>query len=257
MCQHHHHTTSSLSNSGMMQQAHSGAPSLFSNVMIPPKIIVMGMNNNNNNNMTHHMNMYFSSQSFETFVKYVLFENWNVDTDWKFALSVIGIFLVALLNQLIFFLLHIQVPKKRKILHICVSYIAKPIGFFLEMSIGYLLMLVSMTYNFGLFMAILFGNFVGYILFNMICTQMLEGYYHQGETTEHEEHACCKKREYEKIIDTEVKKYSTTGVVNFFDEEEVRTESMAINRGNNNDNNEIFHQYIEGTSSSVRSYHDY
>ncbi|KAG2379260.1 hypothetical protein C9374_007399 [Naegleria lovaniensis] len=247
MCQH------TLSASDMMPQAHSGAPSLFSNVMMPSQIIVMNMGDNNN--MTHHMNMYFSSESFQTFVKYVLFENWNVDTDWKFALSVIGIFLIALLNQFIFFLLHIQAPKKRKILYICVSYIAKPIGFFLEMSIGYLLMLVAMTYNFGLFMAIILGNFIGYILFNTICTQMLEGYYHQGENSESEKHACCKKREYEKIIDTEVKKYSTTGVVNFFDDEEVRTESMAINRGNN-DNNEIFHQYIEGTSSSVRSYHD-
>ncbi|EFC49964.1 predicted protein [Naegleria gruberi] len=231
MCQHHQMIHS------MMHSSSSGMDHMMQNSK--PMMMDMG------GNSTHHMLMYFSPQSFEPFVKYILFQNWNADNEWKYALSVIGIFLIAFFNQFIFFALHVQVDrKKRRILHYVISYICKPLGFFLEMSIGYLLMLVSMTYNFGLFMAIVMGNFVGYIIFNMICTSMLEGHYHQDQVEEEEkeeevEHECCKKRkEYEKINDTDVKRYDG-----------FTSTSMNIQRNN-------FDDFVEGASPSVRHLHD-
>ncbi|EFC49282.1 predicted protein [Naegleria gruberi] len=133
----------------------------------------------------HPMHMYFSMESFQPYYKYILFQNWNADTDWKYALSFLGVFLLAFFNQSIYFSLHFQVDeKRRRILHYLVSYIVKPIGFFVEMSIGYLLMLVSMTYNFGLFMAIIVGNFIGYIIFQMLISEYLER--KQARTSEEE-----------------------------------------------------------------------
>lgn len=112
-----------------------------------------------------------------------------------------------------------------------------------------------MTYNFGLFCAIIGGNFIGYIIFQQICTHMLEGYYNQDQIDPTKDEkpepaveeeapltagSCCHAREksYERISETNVKRYDS-GVVN--------NNSMNIQN-----NNTVFESYIEGSSPAAR-----
>ncbi|KAL9657832.1 hypothetical protein ABK040_013168 [Willaertia magna] len=177
-----------------------------------------------------NMLMYFTiPQSFEPWVKYILFEQWNADNNWKYALSLIGIFLIAFLNQFIHFLLHIQISyHKHKYLYYIINYVFKPLGFLFEMTVGYLLMLIAMNFNFGLLMGVVGGNTIGYIIFQLICMNMLDSYYHPNNQHANEDdfdhyggdgaiveksHHCCKKKGNEGNNNN---KGSGT-VVNYFD----------------------------------------
>jgi hypothetical protein len=51
--------------------------------------------------------------------------------------------------------------------------VVKPLLFLFNIAIGYTIMLVLMTYNFGLIMAILGGNFLGYLVFNIVIQEFL------------------------------------------------------------------------------------
>lgn len=125
-----------------------------------------------NMNPQHHMMMmYFSKQSFTINVPYLLFKQWNIGTNniTIYVSSTFLVFALGFINQLLLFLLHTRTNQR---FYQIISYFLKPIAFLFSVTIGYLLMLIVMTYNFGLFMAILGGNVFGYILFHLILQEL-------------------------------------------------------------------------------------
>ena len=93
----------------------------------------------------------------------LLFPSWVLNSSWKYILAVIATFLCALgLEKFI--------QQRRKVMAYMESgtyrLFVSALFYGIQLSVGYLLMLIIMIYSFVLFMAVILGLVSGHILFN-------------------------------------------------------------------------------------------
>ncbi len=135
-----------------------------------------------NNSSKHGMQMFFTNTIS---VPHLLFEPWAISEWWQYVIALIVCFVAAILNQFLVYLIKskVKLPKKesdeelrdlntqqklrRKRILTYIWFFSKPFVYLLQNSLGYLVMLVTMTYNMGLFLAVVAGNTVGFTVFCM------------------------------------------------------------------------------------------
>ncbi|KAF0977159.1 hypothetical protein FDP41_003812 [Naegleria fowleri] len=143
------------------------------------------MMDHSNHTMNHTMGgmpMYFVN-SYQ--VSHLLFEPVVIELWWHYLLAILICFGLSIFNQFLVFLVKrkVTIPKindedeyrnlennkkKRRKKMIAYSwFILKPLIYLVQNGLGYLLMLVTMTYNMGLFLAVVAGNTVGWTIFSM------------------------------------------------------------------------------------------
>uniref|UniRef100_A0A915B120 Copper transport protein n=2 Tax=Parascaris TaxID=6254 RepID=A0A915B120_PARUN len=121
-------------------------------------------------NNKHHMWMWFHTTLDDT----VLFDFWLIDAPWKMALSCASIFLLGVTLEAIRFL-RFQLSTNssasfscRTNYGLCALSEAHPLQtllFTVEVVLGYLLMLVFMTFSVWLCLAVILGTAFGYYIF--------------------------------------------------------------------------------------------
>ncbi|KAL9646569.1 hypothetical protein ABK040_006563 [Willaertia magna] len=132
--------------------------------------------------MNHSMPMYFVNRIE---VYNLLWENLNITEWWHYTLAIIIVFLISILNQFFIWIIRRQVKlpsikdekmvdliekdhkKKRGSKLSYLWYIVKPTVFLLQNGLSYMLMLIAMSYNVGIFLAIVVGSTVGWTLFSL------------------------------------------------------------------------------------------
>lgn len=98
----------------------------------------------------------------------LLFDGWTLDSPGAFAAGVIGTFLLGLIVELLTW-------TRRHVLQPSPRLQSSPLGlkavmglaFAAQTTLGYLLMLISMTYQAELFIAVVAGLSLGHLLFNV------------------------------------------------------------------------------------------
>ena len=143
---------------------------------------MMDSNGTMPNHTMHMMPMYFVN-TYQ--VSHLLFEPVIITEWWHYMLAIIICFGLSVFNQFLVYLVKRKVvyPKvksdddlrdyddnkrrQRKRYMAYAWYGLKPLIFLFQNTLGYLLMLVTMTYNMGLFMAVVAGNAVGWTIFSM------------------------------------------------------------------------------------------
>lgn len=118
----------------------------------------------------------------------ILFNGWNTNELWKFVLSVIGIFLIAILYEgfrLFREILRLNQIKKEanssnpeektfKEAAFTKQHGIQTLLHFIQLTVGYCLMLVAMTFNGWLFLAIVLGSGLGYFSLDWIRQKHIE-----------------------------------------------------------------------------------
>jgi len=97
-----------------------------------------------------------------------LFKNWKLDSPGKFSSAMVSTFLLAVLSEII--TIHGQTRIRefllsRKKNHIYIRKFVMTLLYGIEQCLGWALMLVSMTFSIELFVSVIFGIFVGKLLF--------------------------------------------------------------------------------------------
>jgi copper transporter 1 len=134
-------------------------------------------------NMDHSMKMYFH---FDV-MNYVLFQFWHTN-DWvTMTVTCLACFALALINQILFFIVryrplsdskqseyeelegNVQVESlpKRFLKNPYLWYVVKPIVYLFQITLGYFMMLIVMSYNAGFFISIVVGSVVGWSIFSL------------------------------------------------------------------------------------------
>jgi hypothetical protein len=112
------------------------------------------------------MKMYFY---FTTMVDVILWEGWSADSVPSFIGALAACFAMAIFNQFLYFLVHQRTTK----IPIFLQYALKPVAFAMQLGMGYFLMLILMTYNFWLFVSMVVGNTVGYLIFSILIGEVI------------------------------------------------------------------------------------
>ncbi|CAF1344492.1 unnamed protein product [Adineta ricciae] len=97
-----------------------------------------------------------------------LFKGWNVDNHTKYAFMIIGTFCMALLNGGLAFIRHFLVNKSQTNSSPLTyqAYLALVYG--VQIVLAYWMMLLVMTYETGVFLALVFGLTIGYFIFTLL-----------------------------------------------------------------------------------------
>ncbi|KAL0481462.1 hypothetical protein AKO1_011219 [Acrasis kona] len=107
------------------------------------------------------MKMYFE---YGSKVEYVLWKEWSAETPATYAATILAFIFMGFINQLFFLLanthIHTKIPQP-------IVAVLRGLAFAANMCVGYFLMLVLMTYNFWLFVALVGGSTIGYIIFSI------------------------------------------------------------------------------------------
>ena len=96
----------------------------------------------------------------------IFLNSWKLDSGAKFALAVVGAILAGIVCEGILKLRTVgqqRLPKDRPAL----SSIARILLYLLHRTVGYLAMLLAMTYQTEIFFAVLVGLSIGYAIFNL------------------------------------------------------------------------------------------
>lgn len=100
------------------------------------------------------------------------FDDWDIRTQWKYTFLLLGLLLAGIVFQA---LMHFLIILRRWISSNSTVkskiFLLSALGalFFLQIVLGYLLMLATMTYNTGVFLAVCAGLTIGHLL--VLCTE--------------------------------------------------------------------------------------
>ncbi|GMF37780.1 unnamed protein product [Phytophthora fragariaefolia] len=112
----------------------------------------------------------------------LLFQSWVLNTTVKYAFGFIGCFIIAILNELLVKMREVvrrKLLKARKLrptdkFHKIQCKLALALLYMVQMTVAYFAMLVVMTYETGLFIALLTGFGVGFMLFKSVDLDITE-----------------------------------------------------------------------------------
>ncbi|UJR11923.1 hypothetical protein I4U23_016101 [Adineta vaga] len=100
-----------------------------------------------------------------------LFSGWNVDSHVKYAFMLIGVVCMGLLNGFLAFIRHYLVNKSKTNSSLLVYQIYLALIYGIQIVLAYWMMLLVMTYETGVFLALIFGLMIGYFIFSLIQTK--------------------------------------------------------------------------------------
>lgn len=130
-----------------------------------------------NHNMTHEMPMYFvNSIMLHNF----MFKGLMVHKWWQYMLTLIIIFILAVFNQFMYSIIRRKIPTLPKGDYVSLDdstrmqkfstyawYFVKPTLFLFQNTLSYMLMLMVMSFNMGVFLSVVLGTTVGWTIFSM------------------------------------------------------------------------------------------
>ena len=97
-----------------------------------------------------------------------LFRGWNVDSTVKYAFMLIGVVLMGFLNGALVYLRHRLLDNSRLQSSLLLHQLVLSLMYGIQMVLAYWMMLLVMTYETGIFVALLFGLTIGYFIFGYI-----------------------------------------------------------------------------------------
>ena len=119
----------------------------------------------------------------------LLFEEWTLDNEGKFAAGCLGVFFLGILIQY----LTVLRASTRKILNPMHRRLGRVLAFGTQVVLSYFLMLVAMTYSVELFCMVVAGLTTGYALFHSS---------DERDPTEIPADACCpEEKGYDRLVD--------------------------------------------------------
>lgn len=92
----------------------------------------------------------------------LLFEDWVLDTEAKFICALIGVFVFAMFSEFVGYL-HMRIHNTLDEKSLLKPYVLSTL-YILQALIGFMLMLITMTFNVELLLAIVFGLGAGYLV---------------------------------------------------------------------------------------------
>ena len=95
----------------------------------------------------------------------ILFRGWTTPTWYFYLLSCVGVMLLAIGLEGIRLFIHKTTHSRRSQTHSLLRRLVDMLLYGLYILVGYMVMLVVMTYNVGLFVAVLMGYCIGNLLF--------------------------------------------------------------------------------------------
>eukprot|EP01064_Diplonema_japonicum_P007132 TRINITY_DN14850_c3_g1_i1.p1 TRINITY_DN14850_c3_g1~~TRINITY_DN14850_c3_g1_i1.p1 ORF type:complete len:136 (+),score=0.46 TRINITY_DN14850_c3_g1_i1:131-538(+) len=117
----------------------------------------MDMQHNGNNMEMMSMQMYFT-WGYDVII---LFKDWSTQGPYQYYFSCVVVALMGIVSQYLKVILEASIPATRPT---SVNKLAHTLIYGLVITISYLLMLVSMTYNVGLFAAVIIGHMIGFYM---------------------------------------------------------------------------------------------
>ncbi len=103
-----------------------------------------------------------------------LFRGWNVDNHVKYAFMLIGVVCMGLLNGALAYIRQRVVTKSKNSSSVLVYQIYLSIIYGINMVLAYWMMLLVMTYETGVFIALIFGLVIGYFIFGYITARAVK-----------------------------------------------------------------------------------
>ncbi|CAF0998879.1 unnamed protein product [Adineta steineri] len=97
-----------------------------------------------------------------------LFPGLNIDTRIKYALFIIIVFCMGIFNEIIIYSRHLLVQRTNVWSSIFVQQLCISLSYGVHMLFAYCLMLLVMTYDIGIFIALIFGLILGHFIFGII-----------------------------------------------------------------------------------------
>ncbi|CAF2522986.1 unnamed protein product [Rotaria sp. Silwood2] len=97
-----------------------------------------------------------------------LFHGWNVNNHVKYAVMIVGIFCMGLLNGALAYIRHRLNENTRENSSLLLNQIYLALVYGIQIVLAYWIMLLVMTYESGSFISLIFGLVIGYFIFGYI-----------------------------------------------------------------------------------------
>jgi solute carrier family 31 (copper transporter), member 1 len=97
-----------------------------------------------------------------------LFPGWNVDTHTKYAIMLIGVLCMGIFNGLLTYFRHYLSASAKFASSILIRQICLSLIYGIQMVLAYWIMLLVMTYEVGVFIALIIGLMIGFLIFGYI-----------------------------------------------------------------------------------------
>jgi solute carrier family 31 (copper transporter), member 1 len=103
-----------------------------------------------------------------------LFKGWGVDTHTKYAFMLICVFAMGILNGGLAYVRHRLVEYSRQSSTVMINQLYLSLVYGIQIILAYWIMLLVMTYETGLFIALIIGLVLGYFVFGCIEARNLQ-----------------------------------------------------------------------------------
>jgi solute carrier family 31 (copper transporter), member 1 len=97
-----------------------------------------------------------------------LFRGWNIDSTVKYVFMLIGVICMGLLNGSLAYVRHRLMDNARHRSSLLIHQIWLSLLYGIQMILAYWMMLLVMTYETGVFIALILGLVIGYFIFGYI-----------------------------------------------------------------------------------------